>query len=71
MGGVVQGVDANLTDSGKYFITTAGIVDEFETMVFPVKDGVIDFAEIETKKYSTWDEAEAGHLKLFRKWNKK
>jgi hypothetical protein len=36
----------------------------FETMVFPVDS----YTEEDMERYSTWDEAEAGHIAMVRKW---
>jgi hypothetical protein len=37
----------------------------FETMVFKGKEGDLDMA-----RYSTWEEAEAGHKRIVKKWSK-
>lgn len=37
----------------------------FETMVFPSKT---DYSELDCNRYSTWDEAAAGHLEMIKKW---
>jgi hypothetical protein len=38
----------------------------FETMVFPINS----YSEEECERYSTWDEAIAGHERLCKKWLK-
>lgn len=39
----------------------------FETMVFPKKG---DFTDMDTERYSTYEEAEKGHKKMVNKWKK-
>ena len=38
----------------------------FETMVFKGKD----MGDLDMERYSTWEEAEAGHKKMVEKWSK-
>ncbi len=49
----------------------------FETMVFPAKGGVPttgernpDWEEQETRRYSTEEEAKAGHAEMVKRWSK-
>jgi hypothetical protein len=41
----------------------------FETMVFALEsDGSINFADLDCRRYSTWDEAMAGHNEIVAEW---
>lgn len=40
----------------------------FETMVFPNKRNL---SELDMERYSTWDEALAGHKQMVRRWKNK
>lgn len=43
----------------------------FETMVFGLTaDGQPDYHEIDCERYTTWEEAEAGHSRLVAKYSK-
>lgn len=55
---VFLGLDHNF-DGGKSLL--------FETMVFPADS----MGDLDCERYSTWDEAEAGHKKMVEKWEKK
>lgn len=35
----------------------------FETMIFKIKDGKVNYRDLYSDRYSTWEEAEEGHKK--------
>lgn len=61
-------------DDGKYVVSTVQLTVEhpwgnewggywYETMIFPIADGKIQFNELYTNRYKTREEAEKGHKK--------
>jgi hypothetical protein len=62
----------NTTDSGKYFVSTSDVMfSGWETMVFAVNYGEIEYSELDVDRYNGEDEAYWGHIKMFQKWNEK
>lgn len=65
------------TDLGEYIVSTVNLgmaplgETGYETMVFPARDGkVTDWGELDVERYSTHDEAAAGHAAMLEKWSK-
>lgn len=70
------------TENDKFFISTVFLgIDHnlghteghnrpvlFETMVFNIKDGEVDYSEIDMQRYCTWAEAEEGHQAMCAKY---
>lgn len=62
----------NTTDNGKYFVSTSDVMfSGWETMVFPIIYGEVEYNELDVDKYSGENEAYWGHIKMFQKWNEK
>ena len=43
----------------------------WETMVFPIINGAVDYSEQDVEHYTSAPEAESGHTQMFQKWNSK
>jgi hypothetical protein len=70
------------TDNGKYWVSTSNLKDvgiptlenilnyTYETMVFPLADGEIQYGEnVECLRTNDEDAAYLNHLKMFEKYN--
>ena len=62
----------NTTDNGKYFVSTSDVMfSGWETMVFEVVNGEIDYGGLDQERHSSEDQAYWGHIKMFQYWNEK
>ncbi len=60
----------NITEDGKYYVSTSSSQQNWETKVFMIdKDGKMLFdVALEEKNYSNEHEADVGHKKVLAKW---
>jgi hypothetical protein len=62
----------NRTDNNKFFVSTQDTFDRgWETMVFPIIDGQVDYGELYTDRYSNDIQADEGHRKVLAEWSSK
>ena len=59
------------TDNNKFFVSTTNrfLNGAWETLVFPVVNGAVDYLEVDGASYNSAEEAARGHDYLFAKWN--
>ena len=56
-----------------YLIDTSDVIDYYETMVFAcdAEGNVEKWSDLDCETYSTWEEAQKGHLDMIDKWKAK
>ena len=60
------------TKNGKYFVSTTKVMfSGWETMVFRVINGNVDYHELESRRYNGENEAYSGHIEIFSRWDEK
>ena len=60
------------TENGKFFVSTMDTFDRgWETMVFPVIGGNVDYGELYADRYLTEQAAKEGHAKVLAEWSAK
>ena len=60
------------TENGKYWVSTSDVMfTGWETMVFEIVNGEIDYGGLDQERHSSEDQAYWGHIKMFQKWNEK
>ena len=60
------------TDNNKFLVSTMETFDNgWETLVFPIINGAVDYSEQDVEHYTSAPEAESGHTQMFQKWNSK
>lgn len=60
----------NTTTNGKYIVSTVKVpMTGWETLVFPIINGEVDYIEVDGNRYGDSESlAYVGHLTLFEKW---
>ena len=62
----------NRTDNNKFFVSTQDTFDHgWETMVFPIIDGQVDYGELYADRYPNEIQADEGHRKVLAEWSSK
>jgi hypothetical protein len=57
------------TANGKYWISTNNTFDRgWETMVFAIKDGKVNYADLDCDRYISEMDAAIGHTAMIQKW---
>jgi len=57
------------TSDGKYWISTNNTFDHgWETMVFAIKDGKVDYTDLDRDLYINENDAVIGHTAMIQKW---
>ena len=60
------------TENGKFFVSTMDTFDRgWETMVFPIINGVVDYGDLYADRYLTEQAAKEGHAKVLAEWSVK